>query len=81
MLHKFWVDSLPTSLLYISILLVKVFASPNMNWEIGETYAHLSQIMGKTLHEHPHIGMCRAACLENTKDAIDIFVRVAQMGS
>jgi hypothetical protein len=32
------------------------------------------------LHDHPHIGMCRAGELQSTQHAIDIFRRVVQLG-
>jgi hypothetical protein len=61
-------------------LRVKVFAFPNNDMEIWKTYEKYSQVMAKTLDYHPHIGLCRAARLDNTEHAIKIFNIVVQMG-
>jgi hypothetical protein len=61
-------------------LRIKVFAFPTDKREIWETYETYRDVMADTLHDHPHIGMCRAGKLKNTQHAIDIFARVVQMG-
>ena len=60
-------------------LRVKVFAFPNSEWDIFETYEAASAVMRDTLQDHPHIGLCRTGALKNTQDTIDIFRRVTQL--
>jgi hypothetical protein len=64
-------------------LRVKVFAFPTSRVSVGETYQTSLKVMAETLHDHPHIGMCRAGALPKqggTQQAIDIFERVVQLG-
>ena len=61
-------------------LWVKVFAFPNSERDIFETYERARDVMRDTLPDHPHIGLCRTGALTNTEDTIDIFRRVAQLG-
>jgi hypothetical protein len=62
-------------------LRVKVFSFPLAESNtIGQAYELYCRAMARTLEHHPHIGMCRAGKLENTKHAIEIFNNVVQMG-
>jgi hypothetical protein len=61
-------------------LRVKVFAFPTSRQSVRRTYETSKEVMAKTLHDHPHIGMCRAGELQSTQHAIDIFERVVQLG-
>jgi hypothetical protein len=61
-------------------LRIKVFAFPNQDLSMQETYETCKELMQQTLHHHPHIGMCKAGVLRSTQDAINIFGRVVQMG-
>ena len=61
-------------------LRVKVFAFPNTSTSVSKTYDESRVWMEATLHDHPHIGMCRAGELQSTQHALDIFARVVQLG-
>jgi len=61
-------------------LRVKVFAFPNSEMHVRATYEDVLKVMAETLHDHPHIGMCRAGELQSTQHALDIFARVVQLG-
>jgi hypothetical protein len=61
-------------------LRVKVFAFPNTSTSVRETYNESREFMEATLHDHPHIGMCRAGTLKSTQHALDIFQHVVQLG-
>jgi hypothetical protein len=61
-------------------LRIKVFAFPNRDLSMQETYDTCKELMQETLHHHPHIGMCKAGVLTSTQDAINMFERVVQMG-
>ncbi len=41
-------------------LRVKLFAFPGSKKDVGETYVEMKEVMTSSLHNHPHIGMCRA---------------------
>ena len=69
-------------------LRVKVFAFPGSTKDVGETYVEMRDVMTSSLHNHPHIGMCRAGELvikesrenEAVDRALEIFECVVQMG-
>jgi hypothetical protein len=69
-------------------LRVKIFAFPmirpstdyTMNYTVWNLFNRYRKVMLKTLHYHPHIGMCNFGALHSTQDAIDIFKSVVQMG-
>lgn len=69
-------------------LRVKLFAFPGSKKDVGETYVEMKEVMTSSLHNHPHIGMCRAGQLiikeirenEAVDMAIEIFEHVVQMG-
>jgi hypothetical protein len=64
-------------------LRVKVFAFPTSKEDVQTTYFDSRELMARTLHDHPHIGMCRAGALPKqggTQQAIEIFERVVQLG-
>ena len=64
-------------------LRIKIFSFPQeINYNIGETYDHNIQIMKKSIHNHPWIGMCHMQRVpkHDLQFIIDIFTRVVQMG-
>ena len=63
-----------------SLSILCMSAVPNTSTSVSETYDESRVWMEATLHDHPHIGMCRAGELQSTQHALDIFARVVQLG-
>ena len=59
---------------------MKVFAFPLSEENIWGAYNTALDVMCDTLHDHPHIGLCRAGLVSSTQDAIDVFGHVVQLG-
>ncbi len=61
-------------------LRIMLFAFPLEDLPMDKAYTNYRDIMQKTFSHHPHIGMCQVHGLRSTKEAIQIFKMVVQMG-